>query len=442
MIRDENDMKPDGSQVFHVTEADAGATLASLLRNRLPDLSWNQVRKAIHGRRVLIHGNLCLDEGRRVKAGEVVKWLAQAQQAPPRDDDVRIVYLDAHVAVVEKPAGMTTLRHSEERFWPDRRKQRQPTLDEVLSRLLALRAGERGGRSGRRDRDSDQKRPRTLPVRPVHRLDRETSGLMVFARTVIAERGLVQQFRKHSIHRAYVAVVHGKVHEQTIDVRLVRDRGDGRRGGTKSAQAGQRAVTHVRPLEALKGYTVVACRLETGRTHQIRIHLSEQGHFVCGDKVYCQPLFQKPLPDRSGAPRLALHAAELGFVHPVSGEVLRFNMPLPPDLQKLLDHLRQAAGSTLKGSPLVPADGWPIRPEHELPDEGSDEDEEGNLTGFLPPPEPEPSEHGPGRKKRPQHPLEDLRPDTKAPRPRRPRPNSSGDSPPAHGKSRRRKRRN
>lgn len=441
-------MKPDGSQVFHVTEAEAGATLASLLRQRLTELSWNQVRKAIHGRRVLIHGNLCLDEGRRLKAGEVVKLLVQAQQTPPQDDDVRIVYMDAHLVVVEKPAGMTTLRHSEERFWPDRRKQRQPTLDEVLARLLALRAaraGERGGRSGRRDRDAEQKRPRTLPVRPVHRLDRETSGLMVFARTVIAERGLVQQFRKHSIHRAYVAIVHGKVGEQTIDVRLIRDRGDGRRGGTKLAQAGQRAVTHVRPLEALNGYTVVACRLETGRTHQIRIHLSEKGHFVCGDKVYCQPLFQKPLVDRSGAPRLALHAAELGFVHPVTGEVLRFAMPLPPDLQKLLDQLRQAAGSKTRGSPVVPAEGWPIRPEHELPDDSDEEDEDGQLTAFLPPPtEPAPPASGPRRQIRPQHPLEERRSRSESAssdRSRGKHPGSRPGSPSPQDRGRRRKRR-
>ena len=141
-------MKRDGSQVFHVTDDEVGLTLAGLLKKRLPELSWNQARKHIDGRRIQIHGNLCLDEGRRLQAGEVVKLLAQAQASPPRDDDVRIRYLDAHVVVVEKPAGMTTLRHSEERFWPDHRKQRQPTLDEVLARLLAQKSGRRDPRSG------------------------------------------------------------------------------------------------------------------------------------------------------------------------------------------------------------------------------------------------------------------------------------------------------
>jgi 23S rRNA pseudouridine1911/1915/1917 synthase len=123
----------------------------------------------------------------------------------------------------------------------------------------------------------------------------------------------------------------------------VRDRGDGRRGSTKNPKLGQHAVTHVRPLEPLGKYSLVECRLETGRTHQIRIHLSELGHFVCGDKVYSQPLYRKPLEDKSRAPRLALHAAELGFVHPATGESLRFKMPLPRDLQEFIDRLRNAS---------------------------------------------------------------------------------------------------
>ena len=369
-------MKRDGSQVFHIAADEAQTTLAALLRKRLPELSWNQARKLIHGRRVQIHGNLCVDEGRRLKEGEVVKVLPQAQALPPRDEDLRIRYVDAHVVVVEKPAGMTTLRHREERQWADHRKQRQPTLDEALARVLAKRARTQAGgaeppgrvaRQGRAPRggapqpgrNDAERRPIVIPVRPVHRLDRETSGLMVFARSVPAERSLVQQFRRHSIHRAYVAIAHGAVEAATIVSRLVRDRGDGRRGSTKLPDVGQRSVTHVRPLERLGDYTLVACRLETGRTHQIRIHLAESGHFLCGDKVYCQPLFQKTLEDRSSAPRCALHATELGFTHPITGQRLRFEMPLPADLQQLLDKLRKACGSSATGSPIVPVDGWP-----------------------------------------------------------------------------------
>src|SRR5439155_2870714 len=130
--------------------------------------------------------------------------------------------------------------------------------------------------------------------------------------------------REHSIDRAYLAIVLGDVAEQTIESRLVRDRGDGQRGCTSQPDAGQRAVTHVRPVEQLREHTLIECRLETGRTHQIRIHLSEAGHPLCGDTVYRGPRNRKLLPDRSGAPRLALHAAELSFDHPVTGERLHF----------------------------------------------------------------------------------------------------------------------
>src|SRR5262249_31033658 len=159
-------------------------------------------------------------------------------------------------------------------------------------------------------------------LRPVHRIDRETSGLMIFARTVDSERLLGLQFRNHSLHRVYVAVALGQVREQTIESNLVDDRGDGRRGSTKNSKLGKYAVTHVRPVERLPAYTVVECRLETGRTHQIRIHMSEAGHPLCGDKVYRGPFPGKPIIDESGAPRVALHAAEIGFQHPITGEQL------------------------------------------------------------------------------------------------------------------------
>lgn len=317
--------------VFHVPTESKSQTIAAALRGWLPGESWTKVKKLITSRHVQINGNLCVDEGRRIKGGDVVKLLPYPQAAPPKQEDVKIRYLDPHLVIVEKPSGMTTLRHSEERRWPARRKQLQPTLDEILPRILAKRAKQRPA-----------ERERAPSVRAVHRLDRDTSGLMVFARTVPAERNLVQQFAKHTITRAYLAIAHGDVAEQTIETTLVRDRGDGRRGSQRDATDGQRAVTHVRPLERLGKYTLVECRLETGRTHQIRIHLSELGHMVCGEKVYCQPLQGKTRIDKSGAPRLALHAAELGLVHPITGEKLHFTMPLPRDLAEFLDRLRRA----------------------------------------------------------------------------------------------------
>ena len=129
----------------------------------------------------------------------------------------------------------------------------------------------------------------------------------------------------------------GKAASQRIATFLVRDRGDGRRGSTRVESLGKEAVTHVEAAEALPGYTLVHCRLETGRTHQIRIHLAELGHPVCGDRVYVHRRDGTVFPDASGAPRLALHATELGFRHPVSQEKLHWEMPLPPDLQTFLE---------------------------------------------------------------------------------------------------------
>jgi 23S rRNA pseudouridine1911/1915/1917 synthase len=318
---------------YHVPDQLAGCRLIAALRQWRPGDSWSQVRRLVQHRHVQINGNLCADEARPLKAGDVVKVWQEPVAGPARADDVRVSYLDAHLIVVEKPAGVTTLRHSEERHWSEQRRQFQPTLDEMIRQILTRKS--KSSRPSGRGR-----RPEPPSLRAVHRLDRDTSGLMVFARTAEAERQLVQMFRKHDLHRAYLAIVHGRLETQTIESYLVRDRGDGLRGSTRQAGEGQRAVTHLRPLEFLDGYTLVECRLETGRTHQIRIHLSEAGHMVCGEKVYVRPLHGKATPDRSGAQRQALHAAELGFVHPVTGEQLKFKMPPPPDMARLLDRLR------------------------------------------------------------------------------------------------------
>lgn len=356
-------MSDKDSQIFRVQARQVNQTIGAVLREWLSGKSWSEVKRLLATRHVIVSGNLCLDEGRRLKEDEVVKLLVHPAALPPKQEDVRIRFLDAHLVVVEKPAGMTTLRHPEERSWPQRRKQLQPTLDELLPHVIKKR--ELGGvrdkpaRSGKKyPAKSAQKRPLVQPgpprrLRPVHRIDRETSGLMIFARTVEAERLLGAQFRDHSLHRLYLAIALGAVNEESFESNLVDDRGDGRRGSTKNPKLGKWAVTHVKPVERLKGYTVVECRLETGRTHQIRIHLSEAGHPLCGDKVYRGPFPGKPIPDDSGAPRLALHAAEIGFIHPITGEELMFAMPLPADLSTLLDRLRvKKRDATLPGTQL------------------------------------------------------------------------------------------
>jgi 23S rRNA pseudouridine1911/1915/1917 synthase len=341
--------KPEsGEELFRVLPRQVDKTISAALREWLPGKPWSEVRRLLKSRRVAINGNLCMDAGRRLRLTDVVKVLAHSAALPPDEIDIRVVYLDKHVVVVEKPAGMTTTRHSEERDMSPRRRQIQPTLDELLPPVIAKI--ERGGKGKKRGHNEKERTNRKgmRQVRAVHRLDRETSGLLVFARTAEAQENLEHQFRKHTTHRRYLAVARGAVQSQTIESRLVRDRGDGRRGSTTLPDVGQRAVTHVRAIERLGDYTLVECRLETGRTHQIRIHLAEQGHPLCGDKVYGQPLFQPGQPDTSGAPRVALCAVELGFVHPISGEPMQFETPPARDFAEFVRRLRKRAQATSK----------------------------------------------------------------------------------------------
>jgi 23S rRNA pseudouridine1911/1915/1917 synthase len=386
-------VKRSSGKAHHVTDTDAGTTLAAFLRPRLGNAAWSQVHRLVRGRQVLVHGNLCTDVARRLKVGEVVKVLDTPAAAPPRADDVRVVHLDDDVVVVEKPTGLTTTRHHEEASWPAKRRQLQPTLDELVPEAIAgFLAERRRGRPPGEPAGGKPTRRRVSPVRAVHRIDRETSGLVVFARNVPASRILAEQFRLHTTHRRYFAIVAGRVKAATIRSRLVRDRGDGRRGsldatgrvmksragkgggakgGNRQAakdraahhaahhddehdadhEAGKEAVTHVAPLEHFGDVaTLVECRLETGRTHQIRIHLSERGHPVCGERVYAKRVRQarRPEPDLPPAPRVMLHAAELGFVHPVTGAELRFTSPLPADMRRLLATLRKHDASASK----------------------------------------------------------------------------------------------
>ena len=335
-------MKPQPGTVHHVAAADRGTTLAAFLRAQLGDASWSRVQKLVRSRHVLIHGNICTDPARRLKEGEVVKILEASAPRLPGAGDVRIVHLDDEVVVVDKPPGVTTTRHHEERSWPARRRQMQPTLEELVPEAIQRRLVARGG----------AKKRRLAPVRAVHRIDRETSGLVAFARTVPAARILAEQFRLHTTHRRYLAIVVGRARGGTIRSQLVRDRGDGRRGSAEDDEEGKLAVTHVTPVEHFgDAYTLVECQLETGRTHQIRIHMAESGHPVCGERVYLQQRSGGGHQPRSGgakdesqAPRVMLHAAELGFVHPESGAELRFESPLPADIRRVLAALRKRFG--------------------------------------------------------------------------------------------------
>ena len=312
------------SQKHVVTTEQAQKTLAALLRQWLPGQSWTQVRTLVSSQRIRINDELWLDDARRLKEGDEVEILTRPAPKPKLVDEIVIRHVDEHVVVVEKPAGINTVRHPAERAWREPRKLLSPTLEDLVMRQLGM--------------TFTPKKPQRLRV--VQRLDKATSGLLVFARTVLAERGLGMQFRRHQVVRRYLAVVPGQVIPQTVRTSLVPDRGDGRRGSTRLPGVGKEAITHVEVEEKLQGYSVLSCRLETGRTHQIRIHLAELGHPVCGDKVYHRKPMGEPIPDASGAPRLALHATELGFVHPITGEQMHWDMPLPPDLAEFVARLR------------------------------------------------------------------------------------------------------
>jgi 23S rRNA pseudouridine1911/1915/1917 synthase len=305
----------------------AGMTLAALLRSQAPGRSWSEVRRLIETRHVTIDGELCLDAARRLRAGQGVELLDKPLPKPRQHQSLVIRHLDAHLVVVEKPAGLNTVRHPSERKWNPKRKALSPTLEDLLPPLIAQTEGR-------------SPKPPLPRLRVVQRLDKETSGLLVFARSVEAERVLGRQFRRHTVIRRYLALVPGVLAPQRIHSRLIRDRGDGKRGSTPDAYQGKEAITHIDIAEPLVGYTLIRCRLETGRTHQIRIHLAELGHPVCGDKVYRGRFAMPPIIDHSGSSRLALHAEELSLEHPISCETLRWTMPLPPDLSDLISRLR------------------------------------------------------------------------------------------------------
>jgi 23S rRNA pseudouridine1911/1915/1917 synthase len=184
----------------------------------------------------------------------------------------------------------------------------------------------------------------TTPLLVVHRIDKETSGLLAFAKTKLAERELAALFRAHEVERTYLCVAQGRVRDRRIESMLVTDRGDGLRGSTRRPGQGKRAVTHVRVVEELPLATLCEVRLETGKTHQIRIHLAEDGHPLVGEKVYVRDLLKRggePLP----ASRLLLHAATLGFVHPVTKKQVQLRAEPPEDFSRELKRLRKLKGS-------------------------------------------------------------------------------------------------
>ena len=287
----------------------ADGRIDGFLRGAL-DLSWGKARALVEQGKVFVDGARILDSSASIREGQSVEVNERAPRPSAEIPSDLIVYVDAHVVVVRKPAGVSTV--------PFEDKERG-TLDELVRRALEKKFPSRGSRPN-------------LGV--VHRLDKETSGLVVFTRTWLGKKSLSAQFRAHTVERRYLAIAHGVVPKRTITSNLVPDRGDGLRGSGRGE--GQRAVTHVAPVEKLKGATLVECRLETGRTHQIRIHLAEMGHPVVGERVYIRN-FREPLIP---APRIMLHAIELGFIHPATERRVHWEEPVPADFAETLARLR------------------------------------------------------------------------------------------------------
>jgi 23S rRNA pseudouridine1911/1915/1917 synthase len=332
-------------RTYTVGRSEAGQTLTDWLRQRL-ELSPAEARKLAQSRQVRVAGMACNDPRRRLRPGQSIdvpvpetspRQSSPGQSLSPADylDTLPaapiLQHVDDQIVIVNKPSGLTTMRHPEDVAEqaggrPGARRYLPPTLADLLPVLLVR---ELGGKYH--------------AVRAVHRLDKETTGLVVFARTIEAEQHLGQQLRTHTVERRYLAVVRGQARAGRIESNLVRDRGDGRRGSKPDDPEGQHAVTAVRLLEELGAFTLVECQLETGRTHQVRIHLGEAGTPLCGERLYDRPLHGRPLPETMEAARIMLHAATLGLQHPTTGKRMNWTAPMPMDMQQLLEKLRLKA---------------------------------------------------------------------------------------------------
>jgi 23S rRNA pseudouridine1911/1915/1917 synthase len=290
----------------------AGLRLDRALALALPTLSRERVKALISTGAVLLDGRPARDPSARVKGGEEARLAIPAPaaaEAVPQEIALSIVFEDDHLLVVDKPAGLVVHPAAGN---PD---------GTLVNALLHHCEGQLSGIGG--------------VARPgiVHRIDKDTSGLLVVAKTDPAHVGLARQFANHSIARRYLAVVTGlpSTPGGRIETQLARSPANRHRMAPCDPPAGKRAVTHWHMIEALDGAAAVECVLETGRTHQVRAHMAHIGHPLLGDALYGG----RRVLGR-GIDRQALHAKELGFQHPVTQEQLSFESPLPSDIQQLL----------------------------------------------------------------------------------------------------------
>jgi 23S rRNA pseudouridine1911/1915/1917 synthase len=296
----------------------AGWRLDRALADAVPTLSRERVKALI--RSGALEPQL-RDPATKVRGDEAFT-LTVPEPAPAhnvaQDIPLAIAFEDEHLLVVDKPAGLVV----------------HPAAGNadgtLVNALLHHCGGSLSGIGG--------------VARPgiVHRIDKDTSGLLVVAKTDVAHEGLAKQFAAHSVKRRYLAIVNGvpKAVGGTVDAPLARSTTNRKKIAIVGEGRGKRAVTHWKRLEILRDAALVECRLETGRTHQVRVHMASIGHALIGDPVYGGPAkTHRKLLQELDFHRQALHAAELGFIHPVTKARLSFQSALPSDMQRLFTAL-------------------------------------------------------------------------------------------------------
>lgn len=292
----------------------AGVTVAALVKAKAA-VAWSVAKRHVESGKVFVDGECITAIDHRLAVGQHVELRTRAPRPVDPTREGVLVYDDPHVVVIDKPVDVNSVPYEER---------------ETGTAMDLIRGAWR-----RQGKDAN-----AVALHVVHRIDRATSGLLAFAKTKRAELGLAAQLRAHTMSRQYVCLAHGHVLPRRIESYLVEDRGDGFRGSTMRIEQGKRAVTHVDVRETLRHATLCEVRLETGKTHQIRIHLSEAGHPLVGETVYIRDFV-----DGGGklltSGRLMLHAATLGFEHPVTGAPVELASPLPPDFIAVLDRLRR-----------------------------------------------------------------------------------------------------
>ncbi|WP_374531179.1 RluA family pseudouridine synthase [Novosphingobium sp.] len=310
-----------GESIISGVIAEAGQRLDKALADA-SGLSRERIKALLGDGRILLSGKVAAQASLKPAAGtafeirvpEAVPAEAQAQDIP-----LKIVFEDEHLIVIDKPAGLVVHPAA-------------GNLDGTLvNALLHHCKGQLSGIGG--------------VARPgiVHRIDKDTSGLLVVAKTDKAHEGLAAQFADHSIERAYLAIVGGLPNPLSGTVRgaIARSSHDRKKMALVEDGRGKHAVTHYKTLERVTGSALVECRLETGRTHQVRVHMASIGHALLGDPVYGRtPPRLRPILSQLHFHRQALHAAVLGFIHPVTGAAIRFESVLPADMAGLLVELR------------------------------------------------------------------------------------------------------